>query len=637
MTTTDSDTRIIATAPANDAGKRHESEIASSDDDIGPPAPKSDHRQKRRKVLPHEHTYLANLPSADRYFKSLMHRDTVISVTVTPYTDYVITTSIDGWVKFWKKSTSQVVEFVKQYRAHLCAVTAQSCSVDGTLFATLGADASIKIFDVVNFDLINMFTLTYPAKTIAWVHQRGSATALLCVTDQSSPAIRIYDGRSDSSGDKPIMENHSVHKASVHLVAYNHQHNVAISCDTSGFVEYWTPDEPFAAPTRRQVANIYEYKSSTDLFDFKKSKTVPRSLTIAPDGESFATYSLADRQIRVFDFRSAKITRRYDESLAAAESLQSSTGKIDYKLDEMEFGRRMALERELGTAATDTSCNVCFDESSKFIIYSSLLGIKMVNTVTNKCVCLLGKDESVRFLQVALYQGTPRKVSSLALAASQNPLLEKQSIPDPTLFATAYKRSRFYMFTRLDPDAVSGDRDVFNEKPTREERTIAAAPARTQARHRAATLHTTLGDIRMTLYSDLVPKTCTNFSGLAGKGYYDGIIFHRVIKKFMLQTGDPLGDGTGGESIWGGTFEDEFHPNLNHSKPFTVSMANAGPGTNGSQFFITTVPTPWLDRKHTVFGHVEQGMDVVKQIEDARVDKNDKPRDDISIINITLH
>jgi len=105
---------------------------------------------------------------------------------------------------------------------------------------------------------------------------------------------------------------------------------------------------------------------------------------------------------------------------------------------------------------------------------------------------------------------------------------------------------------------------------------------------------------------------------------------------FMLQTGDPLGDGTGGESIWGGEFEDEFVRDLRHDRPFTVSMANAGPNTNGSQFFITTVPTPWLDNKHTVFGRVVKGMDVCTLIENAKTDDSDKPFEDIRILSVDL-
>uniref|UniRef100_A0A8B9NE06 Peptidyl-prolyl cis-trans isomerase n=1 Tax=Accipiter nisus TaxID=211598 RepID=A0A8B9NE06_9AVES len=132
------------------------------------------------------------------------------------------------------------------------------------------------------------------------------------------------------------------------------------------------------------------------------------------------------------------------------------------------------------------------------------------------------------------------------------------------------------------------------------------------------------------------PKTVENFCVHSRNGYYNGHIFHRIIKGFMIQTGDPTGTGMGGESIWGGEFEDEFHSTLRHDRPYTLSMANAGPNTNGSQFFITVVPTPWLDNKHSVFGRVTKGMEVVQRISNVKVNpKTDKPYEDISIINIT--
>lgn len=126
-----------------------------------------------------------------------------------------------------------------------------------------------------------------------------------------------------------------------------------------------------------------------------------------------------------------------------------------------------------------------------------------------------------------------------------------------------------------------------------------------------AILHTGLGDIQIKLYADKAPQTVNNFVFLARQGFYDNTIFHRVIANFMVQGGDPTGTGRGGP---GYKFGDEFNPSLRHDKPGVLSMANAGPGTNGSQFFITHVPTPWLDNKHTVFGQVTQGMDVVLAI-----------------------
>lgn len=125
------------------------------------------------------------------------------------------------------------------------------------------------------------------------------------------------------------------------------------------------------------------------------------------------------------------------------------------------------------------------------------------------------------------------------------------------------------------------------------------------------TLHTTAGDIRATLFASKAPLTCANFLNLARRGYYNNVAFHRVIDRFMLQGGDPTESGRGGP---GYKFADEFHPELRHNKPGIFSMANAGPGTNGSQFFITTVPTPFLDNRHSVFGEVTSPLDVVKNI-----------------------
>ena len=163
-----------------------------------------------------------------------------------------------------------------------------------------------------------------------------------------------------------------------------------------------------------------------------------------------------------------------------------------------------------------------------------------------------------------------------------------------------------------------------------------------------AVFETNKGTFKIKLFADKAPKTVENFVGLAegtkeytdpktGKKtkshFYDGLIFHRVIPNFMIQGGDPLGRGTGGP---GYQFGDEFAPGLSHSKPGILSMANAGPGTNGSQFFVTVAATPWLDGKHTIFGEVTEGMDVVEAISKARTAPGDRPMDEIMIKTLKI-
>jgi peptidyl-prolyl cis-trans isomerase A (cyclophilin A) len=163
-----------------------------------------------------------------------------------------------------------------------------------------------------------------------------------------------------------------------------------------------------------------------------------------------------------------------------------------------------------------------------------------------------------------------------------------------------------------------------------------------------ATLRTTMGTIVVRLFPDKAPKTVDNFVGLAEgttewadpntgqrvrTPLYDGTIFHRVIDGFMLQGGDPLGTGTGGP---GYKFEDEIHPSLRFDRPYLLAMANAGPGTNGSQFFVTVVPTPHLNTKHTIFGEVIEGSEVVDAIAKTQTDRRDRPVNDVVLESVTI-
>jgi cyclophilin family peptidyl-prolyl cis-trans isomerase len=151
--------------------------------------------------------------------------------------------------------------------------------------------------------------------------------------------------------------------------------------------------------------------------------------------------------------------------------------------------------------------------------------------------------------------------------------------------------------------------------------------------NRHAVFDTSMGIVEVELFEDKAPLTTGNFIKLVEKGFYNGLIFHRVIPNFMVQTGCPKGNGTGGP---GYSIKDEFAPGLKHNKPGILSMANAGPNSGGSQFFITTVPTPWLDGKHAIFGQVTKGQDVVNKMTAVSRNSQDKPTTPITIRNITL-
>lgn len=243
--------------------------------------------------------------------------------------------------------------------------------------------------------------------------------------------------------------------------------------------------------------------------------------------------------------------------------------------------------------------------------------IAVVNTVTNRVSRLLGKDETVRWMNLSLYQGAPAKrgrqttvrpflahpKGTLISTYTRRPWLPPQTpsslrkpcatprwsapatsgsastcSPAPSL--SALYPSLYLHHPKLTPvyvhrDEKSGDRDVFNERPTADERTVASGSAASSKAlpsplAHAATIHTTLGDIQLRLFPAQVPKAIENFVGHARSGYYDNVIFHRVIPKFMIQTGDPLGDGTGGTSIWGSEFEDEFSDELRHDRYATL-------------------------------------------------------------------
>lgn len=573
---------------------------------------------------------LESVPTSENYERSYMHVDTISHVLVTPLTDFLITASVDGIVKFWKK-ISGGIEFVKLFKAHNTRIEHVSCSADGSLLATIAKDKAMKIFDVLNFDMINRFDFDYTPMVCSWIFNPGDAIAEIAVSNQDCGQINIYDAKS-SKDPIHVMERKGL--SPITKMKLNQVYATIIAVDNKSIIDYWSTSRyEYKFPEDRVT---FKYKTETDLYELTKNKCCIHDLCITVDGLYFATLT-NDRKIRIFKFKTGKMLKVFDESINFLCKLQ----KEQQILPAIEFNRRKAVEEDLENSSSFALQTITFDNSGSFILYPTALGVKVVYWSKNKLAKIYGKTENIRPISISLYQGIPNKSADVSLESksAENPHLDQIQM-DPNLFCSSYKKNRFYIFSKFNPEDTSEasiERDIFNEKPLREEMLAASIAPASQKIYDSAILHTTMGDIHIKLFGIECPKTVENFCVHAKNGYYNNHIFHRVIRQFMVQTGDPTGTGTGGDSVWGKEFEDEFHPLLKHDKPYTVSMANAGPNTNGSQFFITVIPCPWLDNKHTVFGRVTKGMEVVQNISQVRTNKKtDKPFEDIKIINIKL-
>ena len=437
-------------------------------------------RAKRRRVVPHERSYVDALPSAAMYEFSYMHRDVVTHVVCTPGgTDFIITASADGVIKFWKKIPKEI-EFAKAYKAHLGAVVALAVSVDGLRLASIGDDAALKYYDVLNFDMMDIVKLSFQPAAAAWMYRRGAVRPMLAVSDRFSSSVSLFHG--DRPSDPPLAVLSNLHAAPVLSLAFHERAGAAISIDAKGVIEYWNADPdavtcattggggdgssgdvvPLGGPLphgSHVFSPKFRFKSETDLFDIAKARACPLGIAVSPTGACFAV-TATDGKVRVFGFSTGKLARVYDESVtmysealasataAAAATVASlpgsdggapgapssstssaatvvTTGTV-FGVPLVEFSKRLAAEKDLqastlaalraftikpaaaagvasssaaaksqppsgasaAAAATLSSpppwCPPAFDDSGVFLLYSTILGIKIVNTVTNK-------------------------------------------------------------------------------------------------------------------------------------------------------------------------------------------------------------------------------------------------------------
>lgn len=548
------------------------------------------------------------LPISRHYQVSFMHKD-VVTHTITG-SGFLLTGSKDGVLKFWKRTPVEVdeektakskeptqpcLEFVKSYTAHAGPISALAMNTAGTTAASVDVH-KVQFYNVQQFDVMSFWNCKEELSSAAvWIEK--DFEDVLCVASASKVLVV-------SPLQNDLLQTIELHVQPITCVAWNGQ--CVLSTDTGGICELWKPDgESFL-------------QDKKDWYILLKKKT--HAVAVAVQKEYFALWGANDR---IYILKHDTLICTLDERLSSYEKRLE-----EYKLDTIDFGQRRQASPVRQLVFSDT-----------LLMIPSLLGIKVVDWQNGQILGIWGQEDAsqVRFCSVCPCPGPAGVDKQLLLArgqsTSQSANDNSMHHPDALVVALAHEQRRLYCLSRIDE--VDENRDVWNETPTQQESletTTAPSAAKTASK---AILRTTMGDIHIQLFPQ-VQKTVENFVGHAKSGYYNDVIFHRVIKGFMLQTGDPQGDGTGGESVWGGEFEDEFLPNLRHDRPFTVSMANAGPNTNGSQFFITTDACPWLDNKHSVFGRVVRGMDVCQSIESVKTNDQDKPLQDISILNIDV-
>ncbi|CRG97878.1 peptidyl-prolyl cis-trans isomerase, putative [Plasmodium gallinaceum] len=618
--------------------------------------------KKKKKARINNDIYLKNIPTNMNYEVSYMHTDTVTHVIVSNKKKYIVTGSANGVIKFWYKNVGSI-EFVKHFKIHSDEIICLFISEDEEILGSLSKDKTYKQFDISSFDMNIMIKLNFSPKTGEFIYSSLFSTSVkVAISSSEKSCIYIYKPLESDTCIQIIDFSCNI----IEIIKYNKFYNLCVLSDNNGLIDivdvthfkfpkYEHDNEKNQKNSEMNTSNFnkrhnikkleFSFKSETDLYELCKYKTYAMCISLSSDGKFMAVLS-ENYFLRIYKFTTMKLYRVYDESTEMYLTAQNDPLKKDLHMDSLDFGKRLFIEKEIKKSIKNQNIKldmVIFDESNQYIIYSTFIGIKVVNFITNQLCYIIGKNETnLRYLSISLYQKII-PVNKIKANIHESLYINEKNISDCALFCTVYKKSRFYVFTKktLNEHELE-ERDVYNEQPTKNDlNSFLSTPLKnienSTKTPKSAIIYTTMGEIYINLFYKECKKTVQNFSVHSLNGYYNNCIFHRVIKHFMIQTGDPSGDGTGGESIWGNEFEDEFFDHLNHSKPFMVSMANCGPNTNGSQFFITTVPCPWLDFKHTVFGIVTQGTNVVLDIENVRTDKKDKPLENIKILNIKIN
>lgn len=515
----------------------------------------------------------------------------------------------DNVIKFYDIGGFDVTGMIKVGKDYKCGRCAAYIGEDQTLVAvssgsvkskdqkpTSSASSSLRVGDIFIFSSLTLSPI--PIRTIT--HHTVPVTAMSynykhqCMISCDSKGVleywngailnnssdKIIYGEASSSAITSVVNDYEA----IEDVGRNHAETIQqreVNESTFGSIG--------ALPTNAINGISFASKlNDTDLCSLLKKKTYAISLTMSPTGNHFAVYG-SDRKVRLFDYATGKILVNYDERMKVYDALvkKHASRQTSNGMDAIDYGKRAATEREMTETSVFTapvsavdnlslveesgnqSIAMEFDPTGRYILLPTIIGIKVIEWKTNKCKQIIGKGDAstLRLLGGCICLGNARVDRQMLLARggmennAQAKDEKEEPISDSLCVTMAYKKRRIYVFSHSDPvteaeekggseqEEVYFSRDILNEPPDPEELILNSQGQAKEENKlgKEAILRTTMGDIHIKLFPNDTPRTIENFCGHARSGYYDNVIFHRVIKGFMIQTGDPLGDGTGGE------------------------------------------------------------------------------------------
>ena len=552
---------------------------------------------------------LQKIPQPNYYEKSFAHTTLIQETLKIQKKQLLISLSIDGNLKFWIK-TKKLFEIYKTENFHNSKIKSIRKKKNEEILYTLSNNGKeIKMINLNTIDLIKTINLDFIIKKFLPFKNSSHFEDFLVIDEKED--LRIVSGLKIFGNVKNFV--------------FCKKLNCVIFLSGKHFLEYLDVDDWKFVGKKNGV--FFSSKFDTDLFCLKKKMKGKCLSMVLDEEEEFLSIYSSYLEIFIFDTKTGKLILELDTSY---QFLIKSYPMFFIK-EKHNLEKKMLIEDDLikklnNEKEYSQKINFTFDETKSFIIFPFFGGILIYSIKAKKPIKILANKEKERYISTTIYNPKTEKVDNI-------------KSKDTIIISYPYKRGKFCLFTLrppINPDPhkkaqPESSRDIpDNSHPKSAPKALSKAKKLSLSKR--AIISTTLGSIHIELFPKIAPLAVQNFLTHSKNNYYTNCLFHRVVPGYV-QTGDPRNDGTGGESIWGKEFRDEIGQ-VFHDRPFCVSMANSGRDGNGSQFFITTVPSPWLDGKHTIFGRVFKGSEVVTEIEALRTDNFEKPYMDVRILNV---